>query len=236
MAGRAWRAPARHWPDRPEVTAGLDLEAGGSWLGVNDHGVVAAVLNRPGTLGPQDGKRSRGELVLEALDHAEAEAAALAFSQLNADAYRSFNLVVADPDRVFWLRNPGDDGTTAAAPAIEVFELPAGLSMITAHDRNDPSSPRIRAHLPRFEAAAAPDPDSGDWEAWRGILASRLFDAADGPTAAMTVVTERGFETTSSALIALPSTPADLAETPRRPVWLFAPGRPDRVAYQPVEI
>ncbi len=236
MAARAWRAPARHWPDRPEVTAGLDLAAGGSWLGLNDHGVVAAMLNRPGSLGPQAGKRSRGELVLEALDHAEAEAAALAFSQLNADAYRSFNLVVADPDKAFWLRNPGDDGATTAAPAIEVFELPAGLSMLTAHDRNDPSSPRIRAHLPRFEAAAAPDPDSGDWEAWRGILSSRLFDAADGPTAAMTVVTERGFETTSSALIALPATPANLAETPRRPVWLFAPGRPDQVAYQPVEI
>ena len=32
-------------------------------------------LNRKGTLGPATGKRSRGELVLEALDHAEARAA-----------------------------------------------------------------------------------------------------------------------------------------------------------------
>ena len=72
LASRPARPPARHWPDRAEVVAGLDVQAGGSWLGINDHGVVAGVLNRTGTLGPAAGKRSRGELVLEALDHADA--------------------------------------------------------------------------------------------------------------------------------------------------------------------
>ena len=47
MASRPWLAPGRHWPDRPEVVAGLDREAGGSWLGINDDGVLAGVLNRP---------------------------------------------------------------------------------------------------------------------------------------------------------------------------------------------
>ena len=47
LADRPARPPGRHWPDRAEVVAGLDLQAGGSWLGVNDHGVVAGVLNRP---------------------------------------------------------------------------------------------------------------------------------------------------------------------------------------------
>jgi len=60
MVGRPWKPPGRHWDDRPNVVAGLDELAGGSWLGVNDEGVVAAVLNRVGTLGPADGKRSRG--------------------------------------------------------------------------------------------------------------------------------------------------------------------------------
>ncbi|MBC7136606.1 MAG: NRDE family protein, partial [Oceanibaculum nanhaiense] len=49
MAGRPWQSPARHWEDRPDVTAGLDVLAGGSWLGLNDHGVAAAILNRVGT-------------------------------------------------------------------------------------------------------------------------------------------------------------------------------------------
>ena len=68
MKHRPWRSPARHWPDHPNVVAGLDELAGGSWLGLNDDGVVAAVLNRVGSLGPTPGKRSRGELILRALD------------------------------------------------------------------------------------------------------------------------------------------------------------------------
>ena len=36
MRDRPWDAPARHWPDRPDIVAGLDRLAGGSWLGLND--------------------------------------------------------------------------------------------------------------------------------------------------------------------------------------------------------
>ena len=80
MNNRPWKPPARHWEDRPDVIAGLDETAGGTWLGVNEDGVVAAVLNRFGTLGPAEGKRSRGELPLEALDHADAVDAAQALA------------------------------------------------------------------------------------------------------------------------------------------------------------
>jgi len=107
LSTRPWKPPARHWPDRPEVVAGKDETAGGSWFGVNDDGVFAAILNRQGTLGPAEGKRSRGELVLEALDHAEAKVAAEALSDLNPDSYRPFNLVVADRYDAFWLRHAG---------------------------------------------------------------------------------------------------------------------------------
>ena len=81
MIDRPWQPPGRHWPDRPEVVGGLDSLAGGSWLGINDWGVAAAVLNRHGSLGPLPGRRSRGELVLEALDHADAVAAAEAYAK-----------------------------------------------------------------------------------------------------------------------------------------------------------
>ncbi len=56
MIDRPALPPARHWPDRPEVVAGLDRLAGGSWLGVNDWGVAAAILNRRGSLGPAAGQ------------------------------------------------------------------------------------------------------------------------------------------------------------------------------------
>ncbi|HEY9537725.1 MAG TPA: NRDE family protein, partial [Kiloniellaceae bacterium] len=147
MVDRPWAAPGRHWPDRPEVVAGLDRSAGGSWLGLNDHGVVAAILNRRGSLGPAPGKRSRGELVLEALDHADALTAAEALAELDPRAYRSFNLVVADNRDAYWLCNRGEPDSRV----VEVMPVPAGLSMLTAYDLNDPASPRDARHRAAFE-------------------------------------------------------------------------------------
>src|SRR6266571_2543061 len=123
MIARPWRAPARHLPGRPEIVAGLDLLAGGSWLGLNDWGVASAVLNRHGSLGPAPGQRSRGELVLEALDHADAVAAAAALSHLDPAAYRTFNLIVADNRDAFWLCHSGTG-------RVEAHPLADGLSLI----------------------------------------------------------------------------------------------------------
>src|SRR5260370_23270655 len=82
MIDRPSKPPGRHWPDRAEVVAGIDLLAGGSWLGLNDWGVAAAVLNRQGSLGPAARPPSRGELVLEAPDHADAVPPAPALADL----------------------------------------------------------------------------------------------------------------------------------------------------------
>ncbi|HEY2889910.1 MAG TPA: NRDE family protein [Dongiaceae bacterium] len=224
MNNRPWLPPGRHWPERPQVVAGLDQLAGGSWLGVNDHGLIAGIMNRMNSLGPSPGKRSRGELVLEALDHADARETAYALAALEPSAYRPFNLVLADNRDAFWLANLGD--------RIRLESLPPGLSMLTAQDRNDVShSRRIRHFLPRFQAAAIPDPAAGNWLAWEQLLASRDF--AEGGTFqdAMTIAGTDGFETLSSALIALPAAGSEL-----KPIWRFAPGRPDRVAYETVSL
>ena len=200
MVERPWDAPARHWPDRPDVVAGRDCLAGGSWLGVNDTGVIAAILNRHGTLGPAAGFRSRGELVLEALDHADAAAAARALRQLDPRAYRPFNMVVADNRDGFWLRHADPTGTLAIA----VTPIPSGLSMLTAGDLDDPESARIRRYRPRFATAAAPDPDRGDFTAWQALIDDADFQPDAGPSSAMRVLTPAGFGTVSSGLIALP--------------------------------
>ncbi|SIS74637.1 NRDE family protein [Insolitispirillum peregrinum] len=227
MRDRPWRPPARHWPDRPEVMAGQDTLAEGSWLGVNDHGVMAAILNRHGTLGPAPGKRSRGELVLEALDHADAVEAADALRHLDGRAYRPFNMVIADNRDAWWLKHSGrPDGR------IEAFPLPEGLSMLTAFDVNDSThDPRIAAALPRFASAPVPDPDNGDWRSWQMLLADRTSPTDDDPRHALCFMTEKGFGTSSSSLIALPAigTPAEV-----KPKWLFAAGAPDQVDYQPL--
>lgn len=225
MVNRLSAPPGRHWSDRPEVVAGLDRLGGGSWLGLNDQGLVAAVMNRTGTLGPESGKRSRGELVLEALDHAEADQAAQALADLNPAAYRPFNLVVADPRQPFWLSHRGDG-------RIGVRQIPPGLHVLTAGDLDDLTQPRIRLHLPRFRAAVTPDPELGDWEGWKTLLASRVHAAPHGVETAMTFDLPNGFGTLSSALLALPRYPG-YSERPR---WLFAAGPPDRAPFLPVSL
>ena len=226
MKNRPWQPPARHWPDRPELVAGLDATAGGTWLGLNDHGVVATVLNRDGTLGPQSGKRSRGELVLEALDHADAAAAADALSHLDGRAYRPFNLVVADNRDAFWL------SVAVEGAPLRVQPIPEGLSMVAGFDMNDPAFPRIARFRSQFQAAAVPDPDAGDWRGWTDLMADRSWDGDAGPRGAMCVITPTGFETGSAALVALPS--VQRLGTP--PQFLFAPGRPDQTAFAPVAL
>src|SRR6516164_5958880 len=152
MVDRPSKPPGRHWPDRPEVIAGLDMLAGGSWLGINDWGVAAAVLNRHGSLGPSPDRRSRGELVLEALDHADATAAAEALSDLDPEAYRTFNLIVADESHAFWLRHAGGPRLELALPAFRAWPSPdpdhddwSGWQSLLGSTRTPPNEPPATA-------------------------------------------------------------------------------------------
>jgi len=231
MHDRAWDPPGRHWSDRPEVLAGRDRLAGGSWLGRNDHGVVAAALNREGSLGPARDKRSRGELVLEALDHADASSAAAALAEIDPMSYRTFNIIIADNSGAFWVSNRTGGGR------VLVEAIPEGFTMLTSGDPNDMAHARIAAHLPLFRAAPVPDPETGEWTAWAEILAMRAYDPVDGPRGAMCIGTGNGdgFGTVSSSLIAL-AAPGSNTEDGTADRWLFAAGPPDRTEYLPVAL
>ena len=225
MIDRRAMPPGRHWPDRTEVVAGLDLLAGGSWLGINDWGVAAAILNRHGSLGPAADLRSRGELVLEALDHADAVAAAAALSHLDPAAYRTFNLIVADNRDGFWLRHDGT-GRIAAHPLAE------GLSLIAAGDVNETETPRLALAGPRFRAASAPDPDREEWKAWQDLLGDDSAPSGGPAAAALRFRTTRGYATVSSALIALPAAPSP----ERRAIFRFAGWLPEPSGWCNVDV
>lgn len=217
LRDRPSRPPGRHWQDRPHVRGGLDLEAGGTWLGVNEDGLVAAVLNRRGTLGRQDGKRSRGELVLEALDHAEAYHAAEALRALDPNAYRPFNLVVADAIDAFWVRHAGDSRITA-------MPVPEGVHMIAHGELDDLTSARVRRYLPQFRFVPPPEPERGDWATWTDLLADRGPEGGD-PREAMCIVTDGPYGTVSSALVAL------TRHVTEPHVYLHADGPPDEAPF-----
>jgi hypothetical protein len=203
--------------------------------------VIAAILNRHGTLGPAPGLRSRGELVLEALDHADARDAAKALAELEPTAFRAFNMVIADNRDAFWVRSLGSHPATGSVPStcgIKVTPIPIGLSMITAHELNDESSARIRFYRPRFAAAPVPDPEANEWSAWEKLLASQEGEPDAGPHGGLTIVTAEdggkrsGYGTLSSSLIAL----AAPGHAPPGIVWRFAPGPADITPFQDVKI
>ena len=90
--------PGVHW------IAPRDGERGGTWMGVNTHGVVACLLNayRPGEslLPDTSGRyRTRGEIVAGLLSAGgPADVRRWLEQSLDPSAYPSFTLIVADPD------------------------------------------------------------------------------------------------------------------------------------------
>ena len=191
-------------------------------MAMGPSGLLVAVLNRAGSLGPIPGKRSRGELPLCAAAYGSAAAAAAALRDLDASAWRPFNLVLADAREAFFLRGLG-----AGRP--EVMPLGPGVTMVTAQDPNDLASPRTRRHLPRFRAASPPDPTGGDWASWEALLADA--EVGEGGIAeALRVPAVRGFGTVCASLAALG------AGGERQ--WRFCPAPPgtapfDKVALPP---
>jgi uncharacterized protein with NRDE domain len=94
-----------HWWEDTDIFAGRDLEAGGTWLGVNRRGRFAAVTNvrEPGGMTP--GKCSRGELTrayLEGSDNAETYLQGLAQRDQH---YAGFNLLLGDTRDLWFYSN-----------------------------------------------------------------------------------------------------------------------------------
>ncbi len=216
MLDRPWDPPGAHWPERPGSVAGRDRSGGGTWMGMNRYRVIATVLNRPGSLGPKPGKRSRGELPLFALEHPTAAEAAAAIAALEAASYRRFNMVIADAAGAYFIRGLGE-GRPESVP------LAVGLHMVTAHDPDSRDSPRVNRHLPRFVAAPPPEPPER-WSGWTAILADR----SGPPESQINIVPRAGFGTVCASLAAL--------GRESEAVWLFAAGSPDRTAFAPVPL
>lgn len=107
-------ALAARWPDAPQVIGGIDLEAGGTWLGMTEKGRFAAVTNvrEPG-LPP--GRISRGQLTRDFLVGSQP---ALTYAQsLKGEDYAGFNLLLCDGQQLVYCSNR-DGAPRALAPGV----------------------------------------------------------------------------------------------------------------------
>ena len=127
---------------RPHVVGGKDLRAGGTWLGVNEYGLVVGLLNRRTEAPPHPDARSRGLLALDALRCRTAREAADFAAGQRAQDYNPFNLLIATRDATFVAYN--------RIERIEVVQLQPGFHLLTNLDVNDFECPRISASYAKF--------------------------------------------------------------------------------------
>jgi len=101
--------PAGPWPGNPDIIAGRDLLAGGSWMGVTRHGPqgarFAALTNIRAPGERRSDAPSRGALVADFLQGDLDAPAYLARIAALGDAYNGFNLVLGDRDGLYWFSN-----------------------------------------------------------------------------------------------------------------------------------
>jgi uncharacterized protein with NRDE domain len=95
-------APAAFWDDHPEILAGRDLEARGTWMGVSRSGRFAAVTNYRGAREPR-AVESRGALVSRFLVGGEKPGPYI--DSLRKDLYSGFNLLACDGEELWWISN-----------------------------------------------------------------------------------------------------------------------------------
>lgn len=140
-------APLDRWSDRPQIIAGRDLEAGGTWLGISEERRFAVVTNVANPGGPQPGKASRGALIADLLsgDGAYANPA-----ESDLDDFNPFNVIAVDAGKARLLTNRPSAARHGLDPGI--YGLSNG-----AFDDSWPKTERIKALLGDWLDGSATD-------------------------------------------------------------------------------
>jgi hypothetical protein len=196
---------------KPRVLCGIDQQAGGTWLGVNQNGMFVACCNRT-KLTPTIAPRSRGVLCRELLRASSARHAVdQAMDELSSGKYEGVNYIIADSNSA-WAVHGGDEPN--------VVELDEGLSIIANHDVNDSRDERVQLanRLLTLQTLDSPVKFLA--------VASKVFSRAPSPPGRPTmIVRSKDHGTLSSTLLAL-------GKKPRDAIYQFANGAPDLVKYE----
>ncbi len=196
---------------KPRVLCGLDEEAGGTWLGVNQNGMFVAVANRPKSL-PTFISRSRGLLCRDMLRAGSArEAMSTCMEELHTGKYNGANFVCADAESG-WVIHGGDE--------INVVEVIEGLNIIAGGDVNDAKDERVELAQRLLTLQRLDSPVKFL------AIASKVFAKSPATAGRPSIVirqSDRG--TVSSTLLSL-------GKKPRDAIYQYAPGPPDETKYE----
>ncbi|MBT2699626.1 NRDE family protein [Bacillus sp. ISL-40] len=193
-------APAHYWEDRPDILAGRDLEKMGTWMGVTTSGRFAALTNYRDPKEETKGKRSRGELVSDALKHKGRVKDYMQSLVGRKELYPGFNLLAGDGTELYYYSNKGQE-LQKVEPGIygvsnhllntqwpKVQKGKEGMSQIIKSERED----RVEELLNMLQNAdQAPDellPHTGVSLEWERMLSPLFIKSEDYGTRSSTVM------------------------------------------------
>ena len=99
---------AAFWKDRPQILAGRDLEAMGTWMGISRASRFAAVTNYRGGR-DANAAESRGLLVTGFLENGGSTGGYVSAVAQRGNAYSGFNLLADDGSELWWCSNRGGE-------------------------------------------------------------------------------------------------------------------------------
>ena len=144
--------PAQFWEDAPQILAGRDLVAGGTWLGISKSGRLAALTNYYGPDEYAANKLSRGWLITDFLKGDLSPDGYLEQLRQTGHHYNGFGLVFGDSTGLNYYTNRGPS----------ICGLSTGIHGLTNHllDTHWPKLITIKSGLQHIiESTAVIDPE-----------------------------------------------------------------------------
>jgi len=202
--------PLHAWPDWPDVIAGRDGQAGGTWMGMTPAGRFAFVTNYRDPGHQRADARSRGDLVSRFLQGNEPAEPYMAAIAARGHEYNGFNLIVGTPQEAWYYSNMG------APPCA----LDAGIYLLSNHllDSPWPKALRVRQGFEALVSRMRPGGTQSHGAAHdastqrsRHAHQNEMHDTPDAVRAQAGEITRMMRDTTPAPDAALPSTGLTLA-------------------------
>ncbi|HEV2702122.1 MAG TPA: NRDE family protein [Steroidobacteraceae bacterium] len=172
-------APMGIWHDLPDILAGRDLSAQGTWLAVDRQRRFGIITNYRDLQAGHPEAPSRGGLIPGWLRERSGPAAYLAHVARDASAYAGFNLLLNDAESLCYASNRAPEFSTALTPGVY------GLSNLLL-DTPWPKLTRVRAKFEQWLAVQPPvaAPPEAASETLFALLADRTRSLPDAPPGA----------------------------------------------------
>lgn len=120
--------PAHYWKNKPSIYAGVDDEAGGTWLGVNKKGKIAALTNFRDLGNLKQNAPTRGKIVSDFLED-KINKRLYSENLINtADNYNGYNLIFGEVNSLLYF----------SSITKKVEELKPGIYSLSNHLLNSP--------------------------------------------------------------------------------------------------